>query len=602
MALSIDSLRRVPLLLALSLVLVLGCQTESMGAEDAADTVDASEDSQGETDGVDTATLSDAEDDDTTLIETVDETEEVEAETSVELPPLGELSDLDLGETIVFPGAGRQYALMLYDVGAGVEHTVEYEIVDGAGAEEALQAPGLAPVGQGHQLHGHDLGMPQGYADTHIGSCFRPALSEFLPKLKARNYRAPRPGDEPPVPEEVPAVGDPKMFKVAGEDVLAEAVIVSEELIVYLDRTNVNPEGELDPADEKFAEIVRDMEAIVLPRLRLYFGEESDINGDGHIAILFSPLVPEQGATAYVSPLDITPLEALEGMALQSNQQELIYVTPPNMQGGPMGSARATLEVMAHEFNHLIYYYRKYVLNDASVWAQENPYITEGFSALAQDLSGFQMGNLFMVAYAMAPVEWSLNDISENMSGYIYDRDGSLRVLGALLCRYLFDRAGGDNMDDEGTPLPGPGMDWLHGWFNAPELGQENMLLQAPDFPDFEALVRGFYATLLLDGRTQADNDEPLNDDPLLAYLPVTEDPVTGRIRGMSMDLTFGPIVISGPELTPIEYASGVLRGGGVEYLIIDVPADQDSVSIRIQSETIDELRAASVCLREAKP
>lgn len=540
----------------------------------------------------DTATadvMSDDAADDTPSSDAVDK-EDGEADAAPEdtspppdLPPLGEPVDLDPAEPLVFEGSGHEYYLMLYSPTGGVDEELEYSLQEEVSTGASAAAP-ASPT------------SPQGEAQAPAHDDFAARVAQVRDAMRAAGMERLRPPRTRR--EEAPQVGDGQVLYVsngAGQttELIAEAVIVSDELVIYLDRTNPNPNGELDPTDPKFDEIVAGFESLILPRERFYFGQESDVNGDGHVSVLFTPLVPEIGATAYVSPTDLLEPEDLAAMGLKGNHQELIYVTPPNMMHGPMGSALAALEVLAHEFSHSIYFFRKYVQHGDGLSKSENIYLTEGFAALAQDLSGYQLGNLIMISYAFEPRGWSLNDVTMDMYGYIYERDGELRALSALLVRYLLDQAGGDPMGADGALNEGPGVDWLRSWYDSPESGLDNVIAHAPW--EREELWRNFYLTLLLDDRTALDSDTLLNEDPAYNYLPTMEDPVTGRIRGMSMNLSLPMGALSGPPVRDISKARKRLRLGGVEYLRVRVHEGQMRRVFHLESDEIGDMRAVLV-------
>jgi hypothetical protein len=571
------SLRMLLLLLVMALINLSSCATEE------------GDDGEVEAD-VSAAEVADAGATEDTSPPDDGESGEVEADAAgedtappPELPPLGDPVDLDLTEPLVFEGAGHEYYLMLFSPTGDVDEELEYSLKEDAstGTSPAAPATPSPPSGEAQAPALDDFGARV----AQVREAMRAAGMERLRPPLARRA-------------DPPQVGDGQVLYVsngAGQrvEIIAEAVIVSEELVILLDRTNPNPNGELDPADPKFDEIVAGFESLILPRERFYFGQESDVNGDGHVSVLFTPLVPEIGAMAYVSPTDLLEPEDLATMGLKGNHQELIYVTPPNMMHGPMGSSLAALEVLAHEFSHSIYFFRKYVQHGNGMSDSENIYLTEGFAAMAQDLSGYQLGNLIMIAYAFEPRGWSLNDVTMDMYGYIYERDGELRALSALLVRYLLDQAGGDPMGADGTLNEGPGVDWLRSWYDSPESGLDNVIAHAPW--EREELWRNFYLTLLLDDRTAVDGDTLLNEEPAYNFLPTMEDPVTGRIRGMSMFITLPMGEMEGPPIADISKARKKLRLGGVEYLRVRVPEGQPRRVFKLESEQIEDLRAVMV-------
>ena len=375
-----------------------------------------------------------------------------------------------------------------------------------------------------------------------------------------------------PQPLPPPNVGEMVDFEINANagllTISAEILLVSNSLVIALDR-DTDPTLELDAT--KLAEIAVGFEDIVLPRERIFFGQESDVNDDGHVTVLFSPLVYET-ATAYVNPYDLITDPAARPVGVAANDQELIYVTPPQMLDPPSrGTARAIVETLAHEFQHAIYFYRKYQLNDI-VGDPESAYITEGLSALAQDLTGYQAGNFFVSLAGLNEIDdVSINDLAASAGFYFpQPRDGSLRGGAYNMVRYLYDQAGGDVVLPNGDidVANSPGIAWLRALVDSPALGVQNIETAAGQ--SLVDVATDWYTAQMVDDRTDA-LDQPLNTDPRYNYLPTVPDPLTGRTRGTSMFETFpgppGPPSKTGPLIRDFLEADGVIRPGGAEYL-----------------------------------
>ena len=427
------------------------------------------------------------------------------------------------------------------------------------------------------------------FAASNYGKIYR--------DLKARGYNYRTAAEDASEEAELPAVGDIIKLTVpgatgGGDEVDAKVLAVSDELILTNDITTNNPSGELSTDDEKLQEMIDYFEEVILPRERFFFHEESDVNNDGHVTVLFTPKVPEIGAAAYVVPYDlITDDKALPPYVV-SNKQEIIYCTPPNMSGGPMSSARYLAEVLAHEFNHQIYFYAKFLLND-NADDDENPYVTEGMSAMAEDLTGFSIGVHYMLWYGFRQSDFSYNDISQFMISYIYDRDESLRSAGYLFLRYLFDQAGGDEMDDSGNPLETEGVKWMREFFVNPTTAPE--ILAESTGRTREELIEDFALTTMLDGLTRVDEHGRLvSRDRRYHYSVPYEDPITGLIRGFSWYQDEGLLQFDGPSIHAVEQARGSLRAGGFELLSFQ-PGEAGDTVLEISSEVLDDLRLALV-------
>jgi hypothetical protein len=427
--------------------------------------------------------------------------------------PLGEVFEADPGAPVTLPAgaAGEAYLLILHDLGTQMAKTHAYDVAVGRGA-----APGEPPP------------HPEAYP-------------------------------LPPHPE----VGETETLQVAGnflENVEAEVVLVNDVLVVYRDTSTEHFLEE--PGMDHIQALADSFEGLILPRSRFFFGHESDVDGDGRVGMLISYQVNLTGAYAFVTHCDLVD----PSVCGYGNHREMIYVAIPDPDS-MIKTPEAFAELIAHELNHSIYFHRKFLLNDSVDWT-ENVYVTEGLSGLAQDLVGFNRGNLFVARSGLEEIDLvSLPDIHVYDPGvhYFGDRDGPLRGASYLFNRYLFDRAGGGLLDASGTPLPACGVKALRGWFDAYLTG--DALFEALTGLGYEALAADFFTALALSGRPGLEGIV----DARFAYLPVTTDPVTGNQRGFDpWGSIFGQIPLTGPLVRDVTDADGILREGGVEYLRVD--------------------------------
>ena len=215
--------------------------------------------------------------------------------------------------------------------------------------------------------------------------------------------RAAKPWQAEGVP---PKVGDTRDFLVDGDGhgnivtISAECQAVDEVAAYWVDKTTT-PLASLSAT--LLGQVSDGFSKVAMPRLRAYFGHESDINGDGVIAVLFTPLVAKLGndTIAYVSPCDLLD-PAVVPYCTGSNKMELLYIAPPSGTSSWSQNPRMLLETAAHELQHAIYFYRKFVV--FNILTAENPYVAEGLSGLAEDLSGYQSSLAYSVAGTLADV------------------------------------------------------------------------------------------------------------------------------------------------------------------------------------------------------
>jgi len=349
----------------------------------------------------------------------------------------------------------------------------------------------------------------------------------------------------------------------------ALAVRVTDAVVLWEDQTTPNEIGEV--VEETIDAVLANLETIVLPRERAVFGQESDVDGDGRIAVLLSYTVNQYGAQAYVTWCDIG---LSDGCGSYGNDSEIVYLSYPDPDD-TRASPAAISETVAHEFNHLVYAYHKHVLNGRTGTA-ENVYVTEGAAALAQDLTGYNNGNQYVWAAALDMSETygsddysiqavSVNDLIRGESYYDEERDGALRGGGYLLLRYLFEQAGGMSVASDGTLTDTGGMTWAHAFFDAPQTGVD--AVEATTGRDLWDVVQDWYTALVVTGRG-------INDDPAFNYEPRVEDPLTGYSYGVDPFATIhGWLELTGPKVQAWDEADGEIRAGGVEYLQVTAPA-----------------------------
>lgn len=128
------------------------------------------------------------------------------------------------------------------------------------------------------------------------------------------------------------------------------------------------------------------------------FGVESDVDENGLVLILFTPVVNKltpknQCSTSFVTgfffSIDIDPAFKSDN---RSNQAEVFYAIVPDPQGTASCSftntsvRRLVPVTFVHEFQHMISYYHHVLLRGG---ASEALWLNEGMSHLAEELGGF---------------------------------------------------------------------------------------------------------------------------------------------------------------------------------------------------------------------
>lgn len=365
-------------------------------------------------------------------------------------------------------------------------------------------------------------------------------------KLASKAKSAP---PAPKVRESAVRVGDRKTFTMRFDDghraVPARVVAVGDATVVWADVSEEHP-AELDAA---FAsEFLEDFERIILRRGRQIFGVESDVDGDGRIALLFSPLT-NRAAVAFFSACDLRP--SCKG----SNAAEVLYLTPPNAIRPPYNTPRAIKEILAHELEHLLHHRHKVLDNDLAA-DPDSAYMLEGFGALAQDVTGLQAGNLYVTKAGLDQIEAvSLTDVLRESTDYDRDRDGPMRGGAYLFVRWLYDRAGGDAAGADGAIEDRGGPSLVRGLLS----DRRSIASVLSARVRAAELITGFYPALVLPAGSGC-----------AAFGAIAKDPITGRQRGADPFASFHGMQMQGAAMTPLSQADGTLRLGGADYLSLE--------------------------------
>ncbi|MEY4545212.1 MAG: hypothetical protein RL685_1407 [Pseudomonadota bacterium] len=372
--------------------------------------------------------------------------------------------------------------------------------------------------------------------------------------------------DPPPVASgTVPVEGATRTLNVPTraepQSITARAVSVGEHAVIWADTTHPTT------LDRAFVLQFRDdFERVILPRARQVFGTEPDLDGDGRIQLVFTRLTRERGV-AFFSACDLA--ERLEGCQ-GSNRGEFLYLTPPDAIEPPYNSANAIKEILAHEVAHLLHFQRKVLRNRLPGW-NDGVYMSEGIGALAQDVTGYQAGNLYVTRAALAGIDqFSLADV---LHGGKPDpaREGVLRGGAYLFVRYLYDRAGGDAANGIALENRG-GPSSLRALIDAPVSIDE--ALPSVTASDTASVALDFYTALALSNR------EPEPANPCFRYLPTSTDPVTQKQRGANLYARFHGTQLQGPQLAEATSPDGQLRTGGVDYLQLAATAPHSTIRL----------------------
>lgn len=370
----------------------------------------------------------------------------------------------------------------------------------------------------------------------------------------------------PPPVETPPAGGAPDagatrtlaMQTATGvETITVQAIASSASAVVWADITPAHP-ADLDAGF--VGQFLQDFETVILPRERALFGVESDLDGNGRVGLVFTPLT-RQTAVAFFTACD---LKALPGCPA-GNGGEYLYLTPPSAISPPYNTPNAIKEILSHECSHLVHFNRKVLRNGLSAWA-DSAYLAEGVGGFAQDAVGPQAGNLHVAKAGLDGIDgFSLSEVLVDGLPYDAARDGLLRGGSYLFVRWLYDRAGGDQLDASNAIAGQGGPAFLRRVLDSDQ-SVAAALVGASGHSHADLAV-DFFTTLAMSDREQNGGVPPTNE--CFAFRPASTDPVWNRQRGANLYAQFA-LKMTGPKTQPASAADGRLRGGGAEYLVLD--------------------------------
>jgi hypothetical protein len=194
------------------------------------------------------------------------------------------------------------------------------------------------------------------------------------------------------------------------------------------------------------------------------FGQPSDVDANGKVVILLSPVVNAMTtgdiAPAYIGGFfNAIDLDIWTNIAGTSNHGEFFYAIVPDPSGQfspvqhPINATIESLQsIFAHEFQHMINTGQRYILQGAPNSPDEQLWLNEGLSHLAENLCGYDAQNaarvkLYLHGQAHSGISLVQGPATLAERGAAY-----------LFCRYLADRWPGDAFTRSliGGPAAGP--------------------------------------------------------------------------------------------------------------------------------------------------
>jgi hypothetical protein len=252
-------------------------------------------------------------------------------------------------------------------------------------------------------------------------------------------------------PGEAPQTADFNVLAVIGEDksVLdpANFTVVTGHLRYEGTHTLLYVDERTLPSilsDEEAEEIGQAFDASIYGIDRDAFGNESDINGDGKVAILMTeevndlPEAPGSIILGFFLPNDLIPNYVSPGV---TNGMEIFYTMVPDPAiGGVDWKTRSIQSIkgtLAHEFQHMIMFnYRVLVYGKGYLGNyMEELWINEALSHVAEDINDYDADNI-------ARANLFLDNTGNTKLTFLNDDNLANRGAVYLFLRYLGDQFG----------------------------------------------------------------------------------------------------------------------------------------------------------------
>ncbi len=352
---------------------------------------------------------------------------------------------------------GEEYVLVLFNSAVPPSRTANYGYSVGAASRIAItRAIGTAGNGAATDSHGGDLLFLANSGERHrmferrVREKVRELLEGLTPDDRVTGGAEARasiagPGAPPQtavfnvITDPAGDVWDPAYYTT----VTADLKYNGTNTLLYVDQsTHVSC-----ITDQAAANLGQRFNDEIYVTNRTYFGYESDLNDDGKVAILLTPVVNEMtepgaaSTTGFISgffnPVDLIPEYADPNV---TNGMEIFYtiVPDPTNRYGNEYPTEPAIEVIrgtvSHEFQHMIMFNYRVIMHGYVPYYVEELWIDEGLSHIAEDLNGHHESNIKRANLFLEDP----GDVTLVYGGDALDERGA----SFLFLRYLGDRFG----------------------------------------------------------------------------------------------------------------------------------------------------------------
>ncbi len=156
-----------------------------------------------------------------------------------------------------------------------------------------------------------------------------------------------------------------------------------------------------DFTGSQFQTLSDDADQYIIPVDSAYFGAPADLDGNGHVIVLFTRqvnlLTPKGSSTfegGFFVPIDLADSAGTNGCAT-SNEAELVYLLAPDPAGADGDTISETfafnnaIDVTGHELSHMIRAEDRIIKGGGTFSDLEDTWLDEGLAHLAEEVIGF---------------------------------------------------------------------------------------------------------------------------------------------------------------------------------------------------------------------
>lgn len=289
------------------------------------------------------------------------------------------------------------------------------------------------------------------------------------------------------------------------ETVTATLRASNDDIELYVDNRDEDSlsDDELKALADQFASVVGSERDLL--------GDESDVDGDGKVACLFTRVVNGLGAsqggivTGFVYALDVLDASG----SYPSNDMEVMYTFVPDESGefgteitNEFATTNIYPGVMVHEFGHIINFNQHYFVHGGSA---ENGWLNEGLSHLIEDIytaddAGFMAGTGLENPSRVASFLSNISNACFTCGTSLSQRGGSY-----LFVKYLYEQAEQGNL-----PNVASGAEFLNNVVQTSNRGIDNIesaALGSDDSSSFKDLLGSFSLAIYLSGTDLVADD-----------------------------------------------------------------------------------------------